>query len=124
MIKLKKFNENFEDSEDDILDYIKHCFVEFLDKPNTNVEIDGVYQDLLIEVSTYIEEFVPKPEITKIEELLEYSNKVNEFYKDIETAIKRVLDEYPKMSYNIQYYYDDGNVFIHFYDQKFSNKYD
>lgn len=36
MVKLKRFNEN-KDSDDDIISYVRYCFVDFLENYKTNI---------------------------------------------------------------------------------------
>ncbi len=97
MKHLRKYNESL-DNFDDIVKYIKLCFVEFSDEGKYDVEYELNEDTIEVLLFTGYTNDVIEDDINHF---LKISKKLHEFYLDIEVAIKRVLDEYPDLSYVI-----------------------
>lgn len=97
MKHLRKYNESL-DNFDDIVKYIKLCFVEFSDEGKYDVEYELNEDTIEVLLFTGYTNDVIQDDINHF---LNISKKLHEFYLDIEVAIKRVLDEYPDLSYVI-----------------------
>ncbi len=111
MKHLRKFNE----SKSDFIDYIKDCFVDFLDlgsESDSGEDSNG---------RQYYEIFINLPGVSKkndywdfekrktLEDNLKHAEQLVEFYKDIDNCIDKVKIKYP----NVETHFDiekEGNT--------------
>lgn len=134
MKHLRKFNERINSNKLDH-DYIKNCFIEFVDK-GTEIETedrndsydddylnDGIYSimniyDEEIEVKSFSQiRNMEGPELddTTIESFIKQSRELTEFYLDIENAINKVRLKYPDIEYEFNVDVDESQYEIIFY---------
>jgi len=105
MKHLKKYNESYNQKE--FLEHIKMCFIEFSDEDKYQIEFEFTEDDeeykYDISVSLYTGFVHPSEceEYGKIDYYLKMSSELKEFYLDIDVAIKRILDEYIDIDYQI-----------------------
>jgi len=111
MKHLRRYNENVNNKEE-MIEYIKLCFVEFYDKLGEvfTEEIDGTFQLVLDEpeLGDYSE---------NISEFVRHSEEVAEFYREIENCIEKV-----KIRYDIETSFEyqwppEGHIRIIFYSK-------
>lgn len=103
---LQKFNESKED--EDMKDYILMCFAEFTDDDKYGFEHEGYDEELyrkdgydyIIDLLINVPENHIEGEIN-IEDALKDIDVIKEFYLDIDSCLKKVKDEYPKIEYEI-----------------------
>lgn len=119
MKHLKRFNENVEDDLD--IEYIKHCFADLSDDPECRLEyethedhINGWFGFKIAELKKKYGQYVSIsfniPRITKgrsIEKMVENSERIALVVKSLDTAVKRLKDEYPSYKINIDYEEDE-----------------
>jgi hypothetical protein len=96
MKHLRKYTESLtKRSFEDFVKYVESCFIEFSDEEKYDVEIEhneAINELEILLFTGYTNEKVED----KIDFFLNISNELNEFYLDINVAIKRILDEYPE----------------------------
>ena len=130
MRHLRKFNES---KENEVIDWIKECFLEFSDEEKYDVEFDDdeyiVYLFTggfnLLKYGKWKRFNVDKQ---NVEYFVEYHQSLLNFYSELDTSIKRVLDKFENMEYDIDLEYvtvegdmndiDKEYVTIQFYDKK------
>jgi hypothetical protein len=110
MKHLKKFNENKEEALD--IEYIRHCFIDFIEDENAVGDIDTMVWDEATrqeaegggktECSFSCYEPVVAMDIEDEGEYFAGIEKVDEFSKNLRSAISRLRDEYP--SYKIAFH--------------------
>jgi len=110
MKHLKKFNESIEEVLD--IEYIRQCFIELIEDDSAAGEIDTMVWDEAEEVEIdgrgktectfYCYEPVINMDIESEEEYFAGIEKVDEFSKNLRSAISRLRDEYP--SYKIAFH--------------------
>lgn len=101
MKHLKKFNENLENKQE-IIDYIKLCFVEFYD--NDSEIFDEEFND---GESITFEVVIDEPELgdygKDFSEFIKHSQKVAEFYLEVENCIEKVKIRYNDINLKFEY---------------------
>lgn len=109
MKHLRKYNENKEeldiseslDNNDEMIEYIKICFVEFFDRKNIFTEEVNDGESITYHIEIH------EPEIgdyDKISEFVKNSEEITEFYKDIENCLEKVAIKYNlKTSFEYQF---------------------
>lgn len=108
MKHLRKYNE---DLESDLagIEYIKNCFVEFIDK-GAEVEIgdDKEYIQIIINlpgVTVNYSEFGSEWSLetyNTIKERIKYHELITEFYLDIDNCIDKVKLKFPDKEYDLE----------------------
>jgi len=92
MKHLRKFNESLDD-KDEMIEYIKLCFIEFYDKGD-----DVVFTEEFNDgESVTFEMTIDEPEIgefDKIGEFVRHSEEVAEFYREVENCLEKVAIRY------------------------------
>jgi hypothetical protein len=97
MIHLKRFNESLK-NKDEIIDYIKLCFVEFYDKLGEGE--NGVFtEEDYDEESKLFRLSMDLPELGDfynkgISEFVRHGDEIVEFYKDIENCLEKISIRY------------------------------
>ena len=94
MKHLRKFNESLE-NKDEMIEYIKLCFIEFYDKGDDVVFTEEFNDGESISFEMAIDE----PEITSdyssdINVFVKNSEEIAEFYKEIENCLEKVAIRY------------------------------
>lgn len=107
MKRLRRFNESVENTLDK--EYIKDCFVEFLDNSDnyTYTDDDEISDQLYgTKRNSYIEIHIDLPVLNEIDfnKIVEMNNILNEIYSELQTCIDKV-----KIKYN--YVYEIGFEF-------------
>lgn len=97
MKHLKRYNESL-DNKEDIIEYIKLCFVEFYDK-GEDVVFTEEFND---GESITFEMVIDEPKLDKgydsdINVFIKHGEEITEFYKEVENCIEKV-----KIKYNIK----------------------
>ena len=112
MRHLKRFNESIEEALD--IDYIRQCFIELIEDEGAAGGIDTMIWDEAIgqevapleggetECTFYCYEPVVNMDIESEEEYFAGIEKVEDFSKNLRSAISRLRDEYP--SYKIAFH--------------------
>lgn len=109
MNHLKSYNESFDDINDKI-SFIKECFIDFIDDEKFDVEIEHNGESLAIAINIPHLPFEVNKKLTgenlkefkgSIEDFLSFSKSLYDLYLDIEVSIKRILDKYPDINYEI-----------------------
>lgn len=98
MKRLKRFNESVYTLDKE---YIKDCFVEFLDDPD-NYTIDDLDDDTNYQLNkeiygeVYIEVHISLPVLNEIDfnKIVDMNNKLNEVYSELQTCIDKVKIKY------------------------------
>jgi hypothetical protein len=92
---LRKFNESV-DNKDEMIEYIKLCFIEFYDKGD-----DVVFTEEFNDgESVTFEMTIDEPEITSgdyssdINVFVKNSEEIAEFYKEVENCLEKVVIRY------------------------------
>lgn len=109
-MKIKRYNES---SESDWLAQSKQIRLIFADFIDAGAEVDCDYGhneiaigiDIPIMEYTYSNSGKKTPNYvayTDIQEYIDYSKKLNEFYLDVQVCINRVMDEFPDLSIKIE----------------------
>ena len=100
MKRLRRFNESVENTLDK--EYIKDCFVEFLDNSDnyTYTDDDEISDHNGTKRNSYIEIHIDLPVLNEIDfnKIVEMNNILNEIYSELQTCIDKV-----KIKYNYQY---------------------
>jgi hypothetical protein len=96
MKHLRKFNESL-DNKDEMIEYIKLCFIEFYDKLGEGD--NGVFTEELNDgESITFRLTMDEPELGDyskgISEFVRHSDEVAEFYKEIENCLEKVAIRY------------------------------
>lgn len=121
MKHLRKFNESNE--VDEVLDWMKECFLEFSDEEKYDVEFEKDDDEYFVYVFTdgfNLSKDFEKSHGKKIEDFIEYHKSLLNFHSELDTSIKRVLDKFENMKYEIDLEYMNDYkeyVIIHFYFQ-------
>ena len=106
MKRLRRFNESVENTLDK--EYIKDCFVEFLDNSDnyTYTDDDEISDHNGTKRNSYIEIHIDLPVLNEIDfnKIVEMNNILNEIYSELQTCIDKV-----KIKYN--YVYEIGFEF-------------
>ncbi len=106
MKRLRRFNESVENALDK--EYIKDCFVEFLDNSDnyTYTDDDEISDHNGTKRNSYIEIHIDLPVLNEIDfnKIVEMNNILNEIYSELQTCIDKV-----KIKYN--YVYEIGFEF-------------
>lgn len=94
MKHLRKFNESLE-NKDEMIEYIKLCFIEFYDKLGDNGVLTEEFND---GDSITFEMVIDEPELGDyskgIAEFVRHGDEVAEFYKEIENCLEKVAIRY------------------------------
>ena len=91
MKHLRKYNEGL-DNKDEMIEYIKLCFIEFYDKGD-DVFTEEINDGKSITFNLALDE----PELgnyDNIAEFVRHSEEVAEFYKEIENCLEKVAIKY------------------------------
>ena len=107
MKRLRRFNESVENTLDK--EYIKDCFVEFLDNSDNYTytdDDDEISDHNGTKRNSYIEIHIDLPVLNEIDfnKIVEMNNILNEIYSELQTCIDKV-----KIKYN--YVYEIGFEF-------------
>jgi hypothetical protein len=104
MKHLRKYNEDLESDLAEI-EYVKNCFVEFIDK-GAQVEIgdDNEYFQIIINLPgvTYRGGQWNMDSYDTIKERIKYHEVSSEFYLDIDNCIDKVKLKYPDKEYDFE----------------------
>lgn len=95
MKHLKKFNESLENKQE-IIDYIKLCFIEFYDRPGNIVE-DEEYNDgesITFQLAIDEPDLLGKDYDKNINNFVKNSQEIVEFYLEIENCLEKVKIRY------------------------------
>lgn len=96
MKHLRKFNESIKEDID--IDYIKSVFVDFIEDGATIIGLKTC------EITIKIPEISSRERFSStIESFIDYSDRWTNTLRDIQSCIKRVIDEYPDMNYKVSY---------------------
>lgn len=113
MKHLRKYNESLE-KKDEMIEYIKLCFIEFYDKLGEK----GVFTEELNDgKSITFEMVIDLPELdnySNIGEFIKHGEEITELYKEIEYCLEKVLSKY---NIKIKFEYEfppEGNIRIIF----------
>jgi hypothetical protein len=107
MKRLRRFNESVDTLDKE---YIKDCFVEFLDDPdNYTYSDDDEVSDHNIKRNSYIEIHIDLPVLNEIDfnKIVDMNNKLNEIYSELQTCIDKVKIKYD-YKYDIDFEFDDS----------------
>lgn len=112
MKHLRKYNE---DLESDLagIEYVKNCFVEFIDK-GAELEIgdDNEYVQITINLPgiTYSNgDWYSSNNFDTIEGRIDFHDRSKEFYLDVNNCIDKVKLKYPEKKYNFEVEYEGGD---------------
>ena len=124
-MKIKRFNENgkyainFKMTEDVDHDYIKHCFIDFIDA-GAHTQIDGNTFTMSIELPVNLSNSKGTVSVKDFEYISDNNNMMrnyiegyntnNEFYKEIGRCFDRLEEEYPDLRMKINP--GDSSVYI------------
>lgn len=84
-----KYLKHYENNGDDILDYIKSCFIDFIDDEKVRIEYNGEIIELELE-----EPEMSDHTTTDINEFIDFSKKILNFYEDLDDCIKKFKIRY------------------------------
>lgn len=95
MKHLRRFNEKLENKQE-IIDYIKLCFIEFYDRPGDIVEDEEFNDGESLVFNLYIDEpeLLGKDYDKGISSFVSNSEEIAEFYKEIENCLEKVKIRY------------------------------
>ncbi len=128
-MKIKRFNENlrgdgkyainFKMTEDVDHDYIKQCFIDFIDAGASST-IDGNTFQMTIKIPVNLSESKGTTSVKEFEYIDDDNNMMrkyiegyninNEFYKELGRCFDRLIDEYPDLRMKINP--GDASVYI------------
>ena len=121
-MKIKKFNESLD--EEDMIEYIKDCFVEFFDDDTQNYMQEGVQEwgDYTGKKYFKVQIFFPKFErnfnYSYIRDVKDYMGDVSkhtemllDIYQDLDVSMKKVELKISTNNINFQYTYNDKDSF-------------
>ena len=123
-MKIKRFNENgknannFKMTEDVDHDYIKQCFIDFIDA-GAHTQIDGNLFTISIELpvnlsnskgTTSVKDFEYISDNNMMRQYIAGYNTNNEFYKEIGRCFDRLGEEYPDLKIKVNP--GDASVYI------------
>jgi hypothetical protein len=95
MRHLKRYNESLE-NKDEMIEYIKLCFIEFYDiKPSvifTEEDYDG--ESITFEVEIHEPEITSGDYSSDINVFVKNSEEIAEFYKEVENCLEKVAIKY------------------------------
>lgn len=110
-MKIKRFNENgkhainFKMTEDVDHEYIKQCFIDFIDAgAHTDFDEETFTMSIVLPVN------LSNIKGTMMRQYIEGYNKNNEFYKELGRCFYKLEDEYPDLIMNISP--GDASVYI------------
>jgi hypothetical protein len=111
---LKKYNEDKSVDFEFDKEYIKDCFIEFIDDPKKyDLDEDGDVREHSVEYSLGIN----CPDLTlnhqyNIDDFIKYSEELANFYKEIESSIDKVKIKYPDVVVKLDHdnYVDRGEL--------------
>jgi len=96
MKHLKKYNESL-DNKDEMIEYIKLCFVEFYDKGEDVVFTEEFNDGESVTFEMAIDEPKLGNDYNNINTFIKHGQEVTEFYEEVENCIEKV-----KIRYNIK----------------------
>ena len=109
MKRLRRFNESVENTLDK--EYIKDCFVEFLDNSDnyTYTDDDEISDHNGTKRNSYIEIHIDLPVLNEIDfnKIVDINNKLNEIYSELQTCIDKVKIKYNYV-YEIEFEFDES----------------
>jgi len=109
MKRLRRFNESVENTLDK--EYIKDCFVEFLDNSDnyTYTDDDEISDHNGTKRNSYIEIHIDLPVLNEIDfnKIVEMNNQLNEIYSELQTCIDKVKIKYD-YKYDIDFEFDES----------------
>ena len=109
MKRLRRFNESVDNTLDK--EYIKDCFVEFLDNPDnyTYTDDDEISDHYGTKRNSYIEIHIDLPVLNEIDfnKIVEMNNQLNEIYSELQTCIDKVKIKY-NYEYEIEFEFDES----------------
>jgi hypothetical protein len=109
MKRLRRFNESVENTLDK--EYIKDCFVEFLDNSDnyTYTDDDEISDHNGTKRNSYIEIHIDLPVLNEIDfnKIVEMNNILNEIYSELQTCIDKVKIKYNYV-YEIEFEFDES----------------
>ena len=109
MKRLRRFNESVDNTLDK--EYIKDCFVEFLDNSNnyTYTDDDEISDHYGTKRNSYIEIHIDLPVLNEIDfnKIVEMNNQLNEIYSELQTCIDKVKIKY-NYEYEIEFEFDES----------------
>jgi hypothetical protein len=99
MKHLRKYNES-ESQLDDLLSWVRVCFSDFYDRDEVEEDFD-FWQTVTIRLEDRFAIMIDIPITTtekkEIDDFINWSTELNEFFLDIQVAINRVKDKYPNI---------------------------
>jgi hypothetical protein len=109
MKRLRRFNESVDTLDKE---YIKDCFVEFLDDIRNKIYdensdyADGYKRELYGD--SFIEVYIALPKLNEMsfDEIVDMNNKLNEIYTELQTCIDKVKIKY-NYKYDIEFEYSE-----------------
>jgi len=108
MKRLRRFNESVDTLDKE---YIKDCFVEFLDDPDnyTYTDDDEISDHNGTKRNSYIEIHIDLPVLNEIDfnKIVEMNNILNEIYSELQTCINKVKIKYD-YKYDIDFEFDES----------------
>lgn len=121
-MRIKKFNES---KEEDMIEYIKDCFVEFFDDDNTQNYMQEGVQDWgdyngkkYFKVQIFFPKFERKFNYSYIRDPKDYMEDVSEHtemlldvYRDLDVSMKKIELKVSTNDINFQYTYNDKDSF-------------
>jgi len=117
MKHLRKFNESL-DNKDEVIEYIKLCFIEFYDKLGEGdngvftEEIDGCFRLTMDEPE--LGDYYTVTGSEAIAEFVRHSDEVAEFYKEIENCLEKVAIRYDIKTHFEHEWPPEGHITIIF----------
>lgn len=118
MKHLKRFNESTEEVLD--IDYIRQCFMDLIEDESACGEIDTTVWDEVAgqvvegggktECTFFCYEPLTKMDIESEEEYFNSIEMVDEFSKNLRSAISRLRDEYPNYKIKFHCELNDGDL--------------
>jgi hypothetical protein len=109
MKHIRKFNESIE-NKDEMIEYIKLCFIDFYDELGKN----GISTE---EFDDRFEMLIDEPELKSeksISDFVKYGEELAEFYKEIENCLEKVAIKYDiKTKFEYQFP-PEGHIIIIF----------
>ena len=107
---MKKFNEfnrlNEKKTADELdITFFKGVFADFIDEDDTDINFDEYSFEIWITMPmpyvTITEGDMLSPIVSSIDDYIKISSNINNRLLDIETAIKRIQDNYPDIVYEL-----------------------
>jgi hypothetical protein len=112
-MQIRKFNENIEKLD---IDYIRDCFIDFIDRGNFSIKESVGFYDLVIRNSRFVKPILVNRTIEKLIEnnikiLDKQKSVLNEFYLDIKNSIDKIKIS-NTITYEIKIKRFDNKVYI------------